>query len=187
MLRLRRPVVIVDEAHNARTDLSFTTLGNVLPSCIVEFTATPATRGIAPSNVLHRVSAAELKAADMVKLPLRVITRHPSQRDHCWRKRSRSGPIWKSWPSPKPKDRRVSASDLLLQAERVDACEALRDRLTKEFPITKDEVNISVGMLDELPTAEEIKSAKCPRSASFSPLKSSGRVGIVHSLMCCAV
>ena len=42
MLRLRRPIVIVDEAHNARTDLSFSTLGNVLPSCIIEFTATPA-------------------------------------------------------------------------------------------------------------------------------------------------
>ena len=80
MLRLRRPIVIVDEAHNARTDLSFSTLGSVLPSCIVEFTATPA-RSKHPSNVLHHVSAAELKAADMVKLPLRVITRHPSQRD----------------------------------------------------------------------------------------------------------
>ncbi|MEI6377023.1 MAG: DEAD/DEAH box helicase family protein, partial [bacterium] len=74
MLRLRRPVVIVDEAHNARTDLSFTTLGSVMPSCIIEFTATPARQGT-PSNVLHRVSAAELKAAQMVKLPLRVITR----------------------------------------------------------------------------------------------------------------
>jgi hypothetical protein len=42
MLRLRRPVVIVDEAHNARTDLSFAALGDVMPSCIVEFTATPA-------------------------------------------------------------------------------------------------------------------------------------------------
>lgn len=73
MLCLRRPIVIVDEAHNARTDLSFSTLGNVLPSCIVEFTATPA-REKQPSNVLHRVSAAELKAAQMVKLPLRVIT-----------------------------------------------------------------------------------------------------------------
>ena len=61
-LRLRRPIVIVDEAHNARTDLSFSTLGNVLPSCIVEFTATPA-REKTPSNVLHRVSAAELRIA----------------------------------------------------------------------------------------------------------------------------
>ena len=80
MLRLRRPIVIVDEAHNARTDLSFATLGNLLPSCIIEFTATPATTKH-PSNVLHRVSAAELKSADMVKLPLRVFTRDPSQRE----------------------------------------------------------------------------------------------------------
>jgi type III restriction enzyme len=80
MLRLRRPIVVVDEAHNARTELSFATLGAVLPSCIIEFTATPARTGT-PSNVLHRVSAAELKAADMIKLPLRVITRHPSQKE----------------------------------------------------------------------------------------------------------
>jgi hypothetical protein len=69
VLRHRRPIVIVDEAHNARTKLSFATLANTLPSCIIEFTATPDTSESA-SNVLHRVSAAELKTANMVKLPL---------------------------------------------------------------------------------------------------------------------
>ena len=43
VLRLRRPMVIVDEAHNARTDLSFDTLARLKPSLIVEFTATPVT------------------------------------------------------------------------------------------------------------------------------------------------
>ena len=77
VLRLRRPMVIVDEAHNARTDLSFDTLARLKPSLIVEFTATPVTpeehkpdKGIYASNVLHQVSAAELKAADMIKLPV---------------------------------------------------------------------------------------------------------------------
>ena len=77
VLRLRRPVVIVDEAHNARTDLSFGTLARLSPSLIVEFTATPVTpeehkpeKGVYASNVLHHVSAAELKAAEMIKLPL---------------------------------------------------------------------------------------------------------------------
>ena len=77
VLRLRRPMVIVDEAHNARTNLSFDTLGRLSPSLIVEFTATPVTpeehkpeKGIYASNVLHHVSAAELKAADMIKLPV---------------------------------------------------------------------------------------------------------------------
>jgi type III restriction enzyme len=77
VLRLRRPIVIVDEAHNARTDLSFDTLARLKPSLIVEFTATPVTpeeskpeKGIYASNVLHQVSAAELKAAEMIKLPV---------------------------------------------------------------------------------------------------------------------
>ena len=77
VLRLRRPMVIVDEAHNARTDLSFDTLARLKPSLIIEFTATPVTpeehkpeKGIYASNVLHHVSAAELKAAEMIKLPV---------------------------------------------------------------------------------------------------------------------
>jgi len=78
VLRLRRPIVVVDEAHNARTDLSFATLARFRPSCIVEFTATPATgeqkSGNHGSNVLYTVSAAELKAESMIKLPIRLTT-----------------------------------------------------------------------------------------------------------------
>jgi type III restriction enzyme len=74
VLRLRRPLVIMDEAHNARTELSFDTLSRVRPSCIVEFTATP-DQERSPSNVLHSVSAAELKAEEMVKLPIRMVSR----------------------------------------------------------------------------------------------------------------
>lgn len=79
VLRLRRPVVIMDEAHNARTQLSFETLARFSPSCVVEFTATPATRhapeaGFIASNVLAHVSAAELKAEEMIKLPVKLWT-----------------------------------------------------------------------------------------------------------------
>ena len=80
ILRLRRPVVIMDEAHNARTKLSFETLARFSPSCIIEFTATPETThkpeaGLFASNVLHHVSAAELKAEQMIKMPVRLETR----------------------------------------------------------------------------------------------------------------
>jgi type III restriction enzyme len=73
VLRLRRPVIIVDEAHNARTPLSFESLARFNPSCILEFSATPnqEIKGEnKPSNVLTHVSAAELKAEDMIKLPI---------------------------------------------------------------------------------------------------------------------
>lgn len=75
VLKLRRPIVIVDEAHNARTELSFATLARFAPSCILEFTATPDTEK-QPSNVLYRATAAELKAEEMIKIPIKLET-HP--------------------------------------------------------------------------------------------------------------
>lgn len=162
MLRLRRPVVIVDEAHNARSDLSFATLGNVLPSCILEFTATPARTGH-PSNVLHHVSAMELKAADMVKLPLRVISRHPSQRDQLLAEAiTLRADLERLAVAESQQTGEYLRPILLLQAERVDACEPLRERLVSEFGISKEEVKISVGVRDELLSGDDIKSPKCP-------------------------
>jgi type III restriction enzyme len=73
VISLHRPIVIVDEAHNARTSLSFSTLQRFHPACILEFTATPDKRD-SPSNVIHTVSAAELKAEGMIKLPIRLET-----------------------------------------------------------------------------------------------------------------
>lgn len=162
MLRLRRPVVIVDEAHNARTELSFSTLGDVLPSAIVEFTATPARRGT-PSNVLHHVSAAELKAADMVKLPLRVVTRQPSQRDELLADAlALRADLEKLAIAEGQRTGEYLRPIMLLQAERVDACEPLRERLVKEYGVGHDEVKISVGKLDELKGVTDISSPKCP-------------------------
>jgi type III restriction enzyme len=74
LLRLHRPIVIVDEAHNVRSEISFQTLARFNPSCILEFTATPKTEGY-PSNVLCSVSARELKAEDMIKMPIRLEVR----------------------------------------------------------------------------------------------------------------
>lgn len=71
LLALHRPLVIVDEAHNATSKLSVEVMQRINPACIIEFTATPA----ANSNILHSVSASELKAADMIKLPV-VLTQH---------------------------------------------------------------------------------------------------------------
>ena len=69
IFRLRRPLLIVDEAHNARSELSFEMLARFRPSCILELTATPDTEKN-PSNVLHSVSAGELKEEQMIKLPI---------------------------------------------------------------------------------------------------------------------
>ena len=74
LLKLHRPMVIVDEAHNARTDLSFETLARFTPSLILEMTATPVIENEHPSNILSSVSAAELKVEEMIKMPIELTT-----------------------------------------------------------------------------------------------------------------
>ena len=161
VLRHRRPIVIVDEAHNARTKLSFATLANTLPSCIIEFTATPDAREN-PSNVLHRVSAAELKTANMVKLPLRVITRAPGQRDQLLAEAINLRANLETQAGQESQDGGGYLRPILLiQAERVDACEPLRDQLVAEFGLKKDEIRISTGKLDELKGIGNIASPDC--------------------------
>jgi type III restriction enzyme len=73
LLNMHRPLVIVDEAHNNRSELSIDRLEKINPSCVIEFTATPAK----DSNILHHVSASELKAEEMIKLPIE-LTEHDS-------------------------------------------------------------------------------------------------------------
>jgi type III restriction enzyme len=72
-----RPLVIVDEAHNARTALTYDTFARLNPAALVEMTATPIRKGEHRSNVLYHVSAEELKAEQMIKLPI-VLQAHPN-------------------------------------------------------------------------------------------------------------
>lgn len=75
VIAARRPLVIVDEAHNARTPLFFDSLARLQPSFLLELTATPK-RGAWSSNVLVRVDATALKTEHLLKLPL-ILTTSP--------------------------------------------------------------------------------------------------------------
>jgi type III restriction enzyme len=68
-----RPVVIMDEAHNSQSDLSYEVFQRIRPACVIEWTATPAR----DQNVLYHVSAQELKSESMIKLPI-VLAPHPN-------------------------------------------------------------------------------------------------------------
>ena len=62
------PVVIVDESHNAETELSVDMLKGLNPCFILDLTATPRRN----SNIISFVDALELKREHMVKLPVIV-------------------------------------------------------------------------------------------------------------------
>ena len=73
----RRPIVILDEAHNAKSAEAIfqsDTLRDIQPSCVLEFTATPREdkKGNNLHNVLVEVSARQLIDAKMAKNPFRI-------------------------------------------------------------------------------------------------------------------
>jgi type III restriction enzyme len=71
VMRALKPVVIVDESHNAESDLSVEMLKNLNPSFILDLTATPRNN----SNIVSFVDALALKKESMVKLPVIVYNR----------------------------------------------------------------------------------------------------------------
>jgi type III restriction enzyme len=71
VIRRLRPVVVVDESHNAESLLSVEMMKNLNPDFILDLTATPRNN----SNIISFVDALALKKRHMVKLPVIVANR----------------------------------------------------------------------------------------------------------------
>lgn len=71
VIRSLNPVVVVDENHHATSSLSVEMLENFNPCFVLDLTATPKKN----SNIISFVDAAQLKKANMVKLPVIVYNR----------------------------------------------------------------------------------------------------------------
>ncbi len=68
VIKKLNPVVVVDESHNAETELSVDMLKELNPCFILDLTATPRKN----SNIISFIDAIELKKENMVKLPVIV-------------------------------------------------------------------------------------------------------------------
>lgn len=139
-----RPIVILDEAHNAQTDLSFEVFRRIRPACVIEWTATPAR----DQNVLYHVSAQELKAEHMVKLPI-LLAPHPN-----WKEAVRDAVLARE----RLAGLAVKESDyvrplVLLQADAKDGevpVDALCEWLQTELNIERRRIAIATGGQREL-------------------------------------
>lgn len=164
VLRLRRPAVIVDEAHNARSDLSFETLARFRPACILELTATP-NREERPSNVLHSTSAAELKAEEMIKLPIELTTQE------AWKELLGSAIEKRDALEEEAKAERRETGEyirpvMLIKAEANRGTDpvtvdVVKQCLMEDFRIPEDEIAVETGRSDDL-DGVDIESEDCP-------------------------
>lgn len=144
-LHLQNPIVIVDEAHNNRTDRFFTTLDRLNPSCVLELTATP----LPGNNVLYHVSAQELKAEQMIKLPI-VLSEHPTGWRDCLRDailtRDRLGVVAQ-------KESDYIRPIVLIQAAPIGneaTVSAVKQYLIEEEKIPEEQIAIATGTQKEL-------------------------------------
>jgi type III restriction enzyme len=72
VLKMLRPVVVIDEGHKAYSENTRASLNGFNPSFVVELTATPNAQHHI-SNILVDVSGLDLKNEQMIKLPINVI------------------------------------------------------------------------------------------------------------------
>ena len=140
LCHLRQPLMIVDEAHKAVTGLSRDVQRRVNPCAIIEFTATPHKK----SNILHSVSAMELKDSEMIKLPVRL-------EEHDTWEGAVTGAILKraELAEEAAKDRVAYIRPIVLfQAEdknREVTVDVLRQHLIDTHHIDKDAIAVATG------------------------------------------
>lgn len=155
LLNIHRPIVIADEAHNNSTKLAYEMLQRVNPSCIVEYTATPASN----SNILHHVCAMELKVEEMIKLPI-ILTVHQT-----W-EQSIAGAIRarKGLAELAKNDSSYIRPIMLIQAENKDkevTVDVIKKYLIEQENIDEYKIAIATGDQREL-DGINIFDPKCP-------------------------
>ena len=154
------PVVVVDESHNATSELSVEMLKNLNPSFVLDLTATPRQN----SNIISIVDAREMKRENMVKLPVIVYNRHTKQ-DVLTDAIQLRGSIERQAKAAEANGGQYIRPIVLFQAqpkgkESSTTFEQLKQRLV-EMGIPKEEIAIKTSEVNELKNVE-LMSRTCP-------------------------
>lgn len=156
-----QPVVIVDESHNATSELSRESIDRLKPSCVLELTATPRET----ANIISFVDAMALRDEHMVKLP--VVVRNLLDKSAVI---AHAIDLQKRLEEEALTELNISGTFIrpivLFQAEpknKKDSLtfEKLRDQLIKERNIDPSWIKIKTANVDEL-KKEDLLSPNCP-------------------------
>jgi type III restriction enzyme len=159
-IRAQKPIVVVDESHNATTELSIDMIKVLSPRFVLELTATPH----ADSNIVSIAEPAALKLEEMVKLPVIVYNAPDVQAlvaTAIDMRRKLESLAKAERASGGPYVRPIA----LFQAEPKGKDDATTFRRVKEkllsFGIPEDQVKIKTADVDEL-AGLDLMSESCP-------------------------
>jgi type III restriction enzyme len=85
VMRMLRPMVVIDEGHHGYTENALRTLDGFNPGFLLELSATPRVASVkgSGSNILVDVRGTDLDEAHMIKLPIHVDVQHWSDWQSC--------------------------------------------------------------------------------------------------------
>lgn len=165
ILRLHRPTIVMDEAHNARTKLSFDSLARFNPSCIIEFTATPDQKRH-PSNIITHVSAAELKAEAMIKLPI-LLKSCPQWKEAVGEAVRKQAELERAAKEEEKQTGEYLRPIVLFQAQPKSSTgdpvtvEVVKKCLLEDFNLPEDQIAIATGEKYEIDDVD-VSDRACP-------------------------
>lgn len=145
VIRMNNPLIIIDEGHRTKTQLSIDFLKELNPSFIIEYTATPRPE----SNILVEVHSSELKEEQMVKLPL-VLESHTQ-----WQSAILQGVLRREELEKEAKKEKIRPIALLqAESDRADkdcvTIEKIKEFLVKDRKIPEEEIAIKTSKTNEL-------------------------------------
>ena len=158
VIRIYKPLIVIDEGHRAKTELSIEFLKDLQPSFIIEYTATPR----AESNVLVQIHASELKEEKMIKIP--IVLESVTQ----WQQAVKNGVLRRNELERAAKGHKTEyiRPIALLQAEQEKestvkvTVDELKDFLIKECEVLGEEIAIKTSSRNDLENVD-LFSRKC--------------------------
>lgn len=160
VIQALNPLVVVDESHNAESELSVDMLTNLNPCFILDLTATPRKN----SNIISFVDAMELKRENMVKLPV-IVYNHHDKTDVIQSALQLQQKLEKEAAEEYKNGGRYIRPIALFQAQPRNAednttFEKLKEKLI-ELKIPAERIRIKTANINEI-KSEDLMSPDCP-------------------------
>ncbi len=160
VLRLARPLVIIDEGHKAYSNIAFETIAGYNPRFLLELSATPNSGKEYVSNVLVNVSGTALKDEQMIKLPINLINESRADWKHTLSvAKEQLDDLQKDAVRVRNNEGRYIRPILLVRVERTGKeqrdkatihSEDVREFLVEKLGAQPDQVKVKSAELDEL-------------------------------------
>ncbi len=171
VLRLVRPLVVIDEGHKAYSNTALETISGYNPRFILELSATPNSGREYVSNVLVNVTGTALKNEEMVKLPINLINESRADWKHALATaKEKLDELQKDARKVRNNEGRYIRPLLLVRVERTGKdqrdksqihAEDVREYLLEKLGAKPEQIKVKSAELDEL-DGVDLLSDLCP-------------------------